>query len=95
VYEYLLPVGSVVKVTNVVPKLMVIGILQKSKTRTKPYDYLAVAYPEGQFDQRLNVGFDHDDVEEVVHRGYEDDDRTAFMVALELTAQKVTQSSEE
>ena len=37
----------------------------------------------GLQDMRLNIGFDHEDIEEIIFRGYEDDERRAFLVVLE------------
>ena len=94
-YEYILPIGSVVKVKNVAPRLMVFGILQKSKTSDLRYDYIATAYPEGQYDPALNIGFKHEDIEEVVFKGFEDDDRKAFIATLEIIALREAELKEE
>lgn len=94
-YDYLLPIGSVVKVKNVEQKLVIFGILQKGKAAPdRTFDYVAVPYPEGLQDMRLNIGFDHGDIEEVVYRGYEDEDRKAFLVLLEALSRKIEQNKE-
>lgn len=83
-YEYLLPIGTVVKVKDVERRLMIFGILQKgTAVPGRTFDYVAVPYPEGLLDNRLNIGFDHKDIEEIVFKGYEDRERTAFLVVLE------------
>ena len=82
-YEYLLPIGTIVKVKNVEQKLMIIGVLQTGKAvQGKTFDYVAVPYPEGLHDFRLNIGFDHNDIETVVFRGYENDERKAFIILI-------------
>lgn len=87
-YEYLLPIGTVVKIKEVEQRLMIFGILQKGETVPgRVFDYIAVPYPMGLQDMRLNIGFDHEDIEEIVFRGYEDDERKAFLVVLEAVEQ--------
>lgn len=88
-YEYLLPIGSVVKVKNIEQRMMIIGVLQRGKaTPDKVFDYVAVPYPEGLHDTHLNIGFDHNNVEDIFFRGYEDKERSAFLVVLELLSRK-------
>lgn len=83
-YDYLLPIGSIVKVKGNDQRVMITGVLQNGKAVPgRTFDYIAVPYPEGIHDSRLNIGFDHKDIEEVVFRGYEDDDRRAFLLILE------------
>lgn len=89
-YDYLLPIGSIVKVKNIEQRVMIIGVLQKGKAISeKTFDYVAVPYPEGLHDMRLNIGFDHNNIEEVVFRGYEDKERKAFLVVLEALFRKM------
>lgn len=74
----LLPAGSVVLLKNATKKLMIIGILQV-KAETKLYDYLAVPYPEGYLGDGKNFLFNHEDIQEVIFRGYSEQERDAFM----------------
>ncbi len=88
-YEYLLPIGSVVRLKNAERKLMIFGILQKEKAETgRIFDYVAVPYPEGLQGMGLNIGFNHEDIEEIIWRGYEDDDRKAFLLLMEASLWK-------
>lgn len=64
----LLPIGSVITVKEANKKMMIIGILQKSKD-TK-YDYMAVLYPEGYLTQKQIYLFNHEDIEEVHFLGF-------------------------
>lgn len=92
-YEYLLPIGSIVKVADVEQRVMIIGVLQKGQAfPDKIFDYVAVPYPEGLHDVRLNIGLDHSSIEEVVFRGYEDKERTAFLAVLEALSRKMESS---
>lgn len=88
-YEYLLPIGSVVKLKGGERALMIFGILQRSPLKSnKIFDYIGVPYPEGHLDVRLHIGFDHDAVEQVLFRGYdgEDMDWEAYTKVLEIAA---------
>ena len=64
----LLPIGSVITVKEANKKMVIIGILQKSKD-TK-YDYMAVLYPEGYLTQKQIYLFNHEDIEEVHFLGF-------------------------
>lgn len=89
-YGYLLPIGSIIRVTEIEQKLMIIGVLQKAQSHPEyTFDYVAVPYPEGMHDPRLNYGINHADIEEVVFRGFENDERKAFLALLEAAYQKV------
>ncbi len=88
-YDYLLPIGSIVKVKDIEQRMMIVGVLQRGKAAPeKCFDYAAVPYPEGLHDIHLNIGFDHNNIEEVVFRGYEDKERKAFLVLLEILSRK-------
>lgn len=86
-YEYLLPIGSIVKLKESERLLMIIGVLQNGKAYPdRTFDYVAVPYPQGIQDSRMNLGFDHNDIEEIIFRGFENDDRKAFLFLLEAAA---------
>lgn len=88
-YEYLLPIGSVVKLKGGERALMIFGILQRSPIKSdKLFDYIGVPYPEGHLDVRLHIGFDHDAIETVLFRGFdgEEQDWAAYTKVLELAA---------
>ena len=89
-YEYLLPLGSIVRLKGGKKKIMVCGYMQTGvATGEKVFDYVAVSYPEGLYDSRLKIAFDHSDIEEVVFRGYENDEWKAFLLILEIAARKM------
>ena len=88
-YEYLLPIGSVVKLNGYDKLLMIFGVLQKNANNPNVvYDYIGVPYPEGHYDPKLHVGFNKDDIEKAIFRGYEDnnDERKSFLVSLDIAA---------
>ena len=82
--DYLLPVGSIVRLKESEKYVMIYGVLQKTSLNPDKFiDYVAVPYPEGYFDERYQYIFNHDDIEEVIFRGYEDDSRELFIKLLD------------
>lgn len=89
----LLPIGSVVLLKNGIKKAMVIGILQSTVDKEKEiteYDYIGVLYPEGFFDVKSMFFFNHDQINDVVFRGYENPEREEFIDKLEENLEKFT-----
>ena len=79
----LLPIGTVVSLKNGTKKLMVFGIIQSIQEQSdKEYDYIGVPYPEGHMGQDYQYLFNHDDVETVYFRGFEDVERQEFIYNL-------------
>ena len=79
----LLPIGSVVLLRGAKKKLMVYGIRQTNTESKKEYDYIGVLYPEGNIGGKSQVMFNHEDIEEVFYRGYEDAERVEFISKLD------------
>lgn len=79
--QNLLPIGSIVLLKNGEKKLMIIGIMQSDNGRKKKnYDYLGELYPEGHIGEGIyQYLFNHEDINEIIFRGYEDDERTEFL----------------
>lgn len=75
----LLPIGSVVLLREGSKKLMVFGVKQTDGNSGKEYDYSGVIYPEGNLGNDTWFLFDHENIEEVCFRGYEDGDRADFI----------------
>ncbi len=79
----LLPIGSIVLLKDGEKKLMIIGIKQTDADGDgQEYDYLGVLYPEGHIGEQFQYLFNHDDINEIVFRGYEDDERREFLTKL-------------
>lgn len=72
----LLPIGSVVLLKEAKRKLMIIGVLQIQPGEGKLYDYAGVVYPEGYMGLESCCLFSHEDIDSVMFRGYEDEERT-------------------
>lgn len=75
----LLPVGSVVLLRGASKRLMIIGILQIKQSEGRMFDYLAVPYPEGYLGEDSNFLFNHEDINDVVFRGYENPDHENYI----------------
>ncbi len=79
----LLPIGSVVRLKNGEKRLMIGGIKQTdSEGDGREYDYYGVLYPEGHLGGQYQYLFNHEDVEEIFFRGYEDEERASFLEKL-------------
>lgn len=81
VEKNLLPIGSVVVLNGGLKKVMIIGVLQmvQHEDETKRYDYIGVIYPEGFMNTELLVLFNHDQLGEIIHRGFENEEYKGFV----------------
>ncbi|WP_455713934.1 DUF4176 domain-containing protein [Anaerosporobacter sp.] len=80
----LLPIGSIVLLKDATKKMMVYGIKQSQVTDPdKEYDYIGVLYPEGNMGENFQFLFNHEDIQSVIFRGYEDIERQKFIKNLE------------
>lgn len=76
----LLPIGSIVLLKDGEKKLMINGIMQNDAGDTsKNYDYMGVLYPEGHIGEGFQYLFNHDDINKIIFRGYEDTERSEFL----------------
>lgn len=76
----LLPIGSIVRLHDGEKRLMIIGIMQSDASDNgKEYDYLGILYPEGHIGDQFQYLFNQEDIEEVIFRGFEDDERVEFL----------------
>lgn len=79
----LLPIGSIVRLQNGQKRLMITGVLQsKEDELDKQYDYLGILYPEGHIGGDFQYLFNQEDIDEIFFRGYEDQERQAFLEKL-------------
>ena len=80
----LLPIGSVVILKDGEQPLMIYGIMQSEKEnklfqKPKTYDYVSVLYPQGNLGSDMHFLFNQEDIEKVIFRGFEDEERTKFL----------------
>ena len=78
----LLPIGSIVLLEGAEKKLMILGVGQTQLEENKDFDYIGVVYPEGNMGEGSQFLFNHSDIEEIVFRGYEDEERDNFLEML-------------
>ncbi|PGU35255.1 hypothetical protein COD66_06565 [Bacillus cereus] len=64
-----LPIGTVVKLEEVEPIIMIIGRMVVSADK-RDFDYVGVPYPVGYLGDEKVLCFNHDKIVEEMHRGY-------------------------
>ncbi|HDR7636289.1 MULTISPECIES: DUF4176 domain-containing protein [Bacillus] len=75
----LLPIGSIVILKEGTKKLMIFGRKQQVETdEIRKFDYMGCPYPEGYMNPDFTYLFNHDDIQEVVSTGYEDQEERTF-----------------
>ncbi|EMA6343089.1 DUF4176 domain-containing protein [Bacillus cytotoxicus] len=65
----LLPIGTVVKLEDVEPIIMIIGRMVVSADK-RDFDYVGVPYLVGYLGDEKVLCFNHDKIIEEMHRGY-------------------------
>lgn len=79
----LLPIGSIVLLKDGEKRLMINGIMQSDAGDTgKDYDYMGILYPEGHIGEGFQYLFNHEDINEIIFRGFEDAERVEFLEKL-------------
>lgn len=79
----LLPVGTIVLLKDGEKRLMITGIMQSNiGSNGQEYDYLGVLYPEGHIGEDFQYLFNHEDINEIIFRGFEDNERVDFIEKL-------------
>lgn len=73
-----LPLGSVVLLNGGEKTVMIYGRMQISVADGQTYDYVACLYPEGNIGDAYTYLFNHDQIREVLFKGYENDDEIIF-----------------
>lgn len=74
----LLPIGTIVLLKEGTKKVMIFGRKQIDKDNNKVWDYIACLYPEGNISSELYFLFNKEDIEEVVFKGYEDEEDAKY-----------------
>lgn len=79
----LLPIGTIVLLKEGEKRLMIDGVMQTDTGGNGDnYDYLGVLYPEGRIGDEFQYLFNHEDIETIIFRGFEDEERTEFLERL-------------
>ncbi len=92
--ERFLPIGSVVILSGGTKRAMITGYLSvDNKNTEKVYDYSGCMYPEGFLASNQTLLFNHDQIEKVFFKGFEDDEETIFMRQLNEIDKELKKSS--
>ena len=79
--EKFLPIGTVVLLKNGNKKVMITSYLifpTGEAKKQEMYDYGGCTFPEGVIDSKIGIGFNHDQIQEVCHMGFENDESKEF-----------------
>ena len=79
----LLPVGSVIRLKKGTKCLIIIGVKPRELSNNETYDYLTVPYPEGYITKETVFYAMHDKIDEVIFKGYSNEEREDFISKLE------------
>lgn len=77
-----LPVGSVVRLKDGIKKLLIVGRCQVNFETNELWDYLGCLYPEGILGEDMNFVFNSSDIDEICHRGFEDEEEKELLPQL-------------
>lgn len=80
-----LPIGSIVLLNGGIKKLMITGFTSISKEKpNETYDYCGCLYPEGVLTSDSTFLFNHDQIKEIVFKGYTDKEEEVFKEKLNM-----------
>ncbi len=87
--EKYLPIGTVVLLKGATHKVMITGFCAVTKdNENKIFDYRGCPFPEGIIDSRGSALFNHDDIYEICHIGYFNDESINMSDKLLLITEK-------
>lgn len=85
----LLPIGTIILLKDGEKRLMINGIMQSDAGGSgASFDYLGIFYPEGHIGEEFQYLFNHEDIAQVIFRGYEDAERVDFLNKLASVLEK-------
>ncbi len=94
--EKFLPIGTVVLLEGGTRKAMITGFCSVStEDKTKIYDYTGCIYPEGYLDFNQICLFNHEQIKQVFHLGYTDDEEKQFKKELQMAMEQYNNGDEE
>jgi len=78
-----LPIGSVVRLKGAQKYLMIVGFCTISpENPDKIMDYNGCFYPEGIISSQLNLLFNHEQIEEILFEGFQNEEEQEFKIKL-------------
>jgi len=88
--EKYLPIGTICKLKGGTNPLMIIGFcMKKSMDDDEINDYAGCPYPTGVISSEINFLFNHNQIEEIIHKGYENDLEKEFKKQLKEHIEKL------
>ncbi len=84
----LLPIGSVVLLEGGTKKIMINGYFVVEGSNKKVWDYRGCPFPEGILESSGVALFDKEQIKEVCHTGYKNDEVIDFLDKLEIIKNK-------
>lgn len=89
IIKELLPAGSVVLLKGGIKKTLIIGMFQIVEDHPgEVYDYIGVPYPEGYMGANNVYVFQHEDINDIIFKGYTNPERDDFISMAELIIEK-------
>ncbi|MEY9865995.1 hypothetical protein ABIE66_001374 [Peribacillus sp. B2I2] len=67
----LLPIGTIVTLDIFPQPLMVYGRMQQQAEKVSVWEYVACPYPQGHISDESNVFFNHEQIKQVIFKGFE------------------------
>ncbi|GAB6259507.1 MULTISPECIES: DUF4176 domain-containing protein [Peribacillus] len=67
----LLPIGTIVLLDIFSQPLMVYGRMQQQAEKDSVWEYVACPYPQGHISDESNVFFNHEQIKQVIFKGFE------------------------
>jgi len=81
--EKYLPIGTVVLLKGGTSKAMITGYCAVTDAKKgKIFDYRGCAFPDGILESRGVALFDHDQIKEICHMGYKNEESIKFLNTL-------------
>ena len=83
--ERFLPIGTVCKLAKGEKKIMITGYLVSDEKKPDSYyDYSGCVFPEGVLNPKINLLFNHDQIEKVYFKGYINEESEEFLIKIKL-----------
>jgi len=64
-------------------KVMIYGRKQQQKDTDTIWDYIGCLYPEGNINEDFTYLFNHENIKEVFHEGYKDEEEAEFQKVIQ------------
>ena len=94
-YEGLLPIGSVVLLTQSRKRVMIVGVCQRAaKDPGKIWDYVGVVFPEGFLASDKMLMFNREQIVRVFALGYQDEEQMTFQAKANTAIQNLRKEKE-